>query len=205
MSVYLSRGTLVPQTCARAVVAPYGKARPGSAKRRPSIQDKAPGKRSLPGQGDKAPGKRSLPGQGGKAPARGACRDERARMRPFKNKVYKTEDRDPDKRSLSGRPNPGTTREARHGRHAPRQGLIAGELSGAGRQPPRQATCRGKSPPQDCAPAHPPTRRSGVSPKGTWRGTAQPGVCGGMQPPPWRAVAHPTVRLGAVQATVTGI
>src|SRR3954462_6950795 len=34
---------------------------------------------------------------------------------PSKNKVYETEDRDPDKRSLSGRPNPGTIREARHG------------------------------------------------------------------------------------------
>src|SRR4051812_6469082 len=35
------------------------------ARRRPSIQDKAPGRRSLPGQG-------------GEAPARGACRDVRA-------------------------------------------------------------------------------------------------------------------------------
>src|SRR3954466_3438328 len=102
VSVYSSRGYLSTPTCARAAVAPRGKARPGSAKRRPSIQDKAPSKRSLPGQGDKTP-------------ARGACRDDRARIRPFKSKVYKTEDRDPDKRSLSGRPNPGTTREARHG------------------------------------------------------------------------------------------
>src|SRR3954468_979648 len=33
------------------------------ARRRPSIQDMAPGKRSLPGQGRQGPGKRSLPGR----------------------------------------------------------------------------------------------------------------------------------------------
>src|SRR3954468_8308659 len=151
-------------------------------------------------------------------PARGACRAKEARPRQEElagtTEPIQDHSRTKYTRQKIETPARGACREGRTqapqekpaaAPHAPRQGLMAGKLSGAGRRPPRQAPCRGKSPPQDCAPAHPPTRRSGVSPKGTWRGAAQPGVCGGMQPPPWRTVAHLTVRLGAVQATATGI
>src|SRR3954465_14504741 len=83
LSVYQSRGTLVPRTCARAVVAPCGKACQGSAKGlHGSFWGRAKTKHSrtkYARQKIKTPGKRSLPGQGGKAPARGACRDDRAK------------------------------------------------------------------------------------------------------------------------------
>src|SRR4051812_15120668 len=140
-----------------------------------------PRQEELAGPRRQGPGKRSLPGrpsQSTKAPAGGALREGQTQA--------------PQEKPAAAR-------------HAPRQGLMSGKLSGAERQPPRQVTCRGKSPPQNCAPAHPPTRRSGISPKGTWRGTARPEVCGGMQRPSWQTVAHLTVRLGAVRATETGI
>src|SRR3954464_1196718 len=124
---------------------------------------------------------------------------------PSKNKVYETEDRDPDKRSLSGRPNPGTTREARLGapcapaRPDSRQAIRHRKTTPAASHLPRQIATSGL---RSSSPAHASLRGS---PKGTWRGTAQPGVCGGMQRPSWQTVAHLTVRLGAVRATETGI
>src|SRR3954465_11744607 len=131
------------------------------AERGPSTQDKKtkPRQEELAGPRRQGPGKRSLPGrpsQTTKPPAGGALREGQTQA-------------------------PQEKPAAAH--HAPRQGLMSGKLSGAERQPPRQANCRGKSPPQNCAPAHPPTRRSGASAKGTWRGTTQPEVCGGMQRP----------------------
>src|SRR3954469_14138133 len=144
----------------------------------PRRQD--PGKRSLPGRLSpcKAIQEQSITRQKIEPPTRGACREGRTQAPQEKPAVA---------------------------RQAPRQGLIAGALSGTGRRPPRQATCRGKIATSRLRSSSPATRRSGASPEGTWRGTAQPGACGGMQPPSWRTVAHLTVRLGAVRATVTGI
>src|SRR3954469_4068195 len=116
--------------------------------RRPS-----PGKRSLPGQEGEVrqeelagprrqgPGKRSLLGRlsrSTKAPAGGARRDGQAKA--------------PQEKPAAAL-------------RAPRQGLTNSKLSGAARQLPRQATCRGKPPHQACAPAHLPTRHSGASPE----------------------------------------
>src|SRR3954469_16781627 len=114
--------------------APRDSTAPILARRRPSIQDKTPGKRSLPGQG-------------GKAPARGACRDDRAHTKPFKNKVYKIRDRDPGKWSLPGRP---FQAQERISEDTPRQGpgtdkaSEPGELPAPTRSRPRQGTCRGE-------------------------------------------------------------
>src|SRR3954466_10660227 len=114
--------------------APRGSAALILARRRPSIQDETPGKRSLPGQE-------------GKAPARGACRDDRAHTKPFKNKVYKIRDRDPGKRSLPGKAVPGPGPHLR--RHAPagpgdRQASEPGEPPAPTRSRPRQGICRGE-------------------------------------------------------------
>src|SRR4051812_44284868 len=143
-----------------------------------------PGKRSLPGQEGEVrqeelvgprrqgPGKRSLPGRlsrSTKAPAGGARRDGQTKAPQ-------------EKLAAACR--------------APRQGLTSGKLSGAARQPPRQATCRGKPPPQACAPAHLPTRHSGASPEArgeaprnlghAWHATL-------AESPPWQAEAPLTV------------
>src|SRR3954469_21138965 len=144
----------------------------------PRRQD--PGKRSLPGRlrPCKAIQEQSITRQKIEPPTRGARREGRTQASQEKPAVA---------------------------RQAPRQGLIAGALSGTGRRPPRQATCRGKIATTRLRSSSPATRRSGASPEGTWQGTARPGTCSGMQPPSWRTVAHLTVRLGAVRATVTGI
>src|SRR3954463_6127930 len=125
------------------------------ARRRPSIQDKTPGKRSLPGQG-------------GKAPARGACRDDRAHTKPFKNEVYKIRDRDPGKWSLPGKAVPGSRPHLR--RHAPagpgdRQASEPGELPAPTRSRPRQGTCR-----ESCAVCRRSSSPDHVSPWGLFQG-----------------------------------
>src|SRR3954470_24884852 len=112
LSVYQSRGTLVPRTCARAVVAPSGKACQGNAKNlhgpflgqiRPSIEDKKtrPRQEELAGPRRQGPGKRGLPGQGGKTPARGSCRDDQAEApRPRREELAgKAKPRHPERSS----------------------------------------------------------------------------------------------------------
>src|SRR4051812_49472796 len=114
----------------------------------------------------RGPGKRSLPGRGDKAPARGACRAKEAR--PQQEELAgttKPKHQGPGERSSPGRPTKAPQEKLAAAHRAPRQGLTSGKLSGAARQPPRQATCRGKSPPQACAPAHPPTRHPGALPE----------------------------------------
>src|SRR3954466_11437697 len=167
-------GTLVPRTCARAVVAPCGKACWGNAK---NLHGPFLGRM-----------KTKYLSQEDEAPARGACRAEKTG--PRQEELAGPRRQDPGKRSLPGRPSRSTKAPARGARregqnkapqeklatahHAPRQGLTSGKLSGTARQPPRQATCRGKSPSQACAPAHLPTRHSGALPEA--RGIALRGL-----------------------------
>src|SRR3954471_9300279 len=99
------------------------------ARRRPSIQDEAPGKRSLPGQGRQGPGKRSLPG----------------RPSPYKTiqeKVYKIRDRDPGKWSLPGRP---FQAQDRISEDTPRQGPGTDKLQSPASSLPRQDQDPGKA------------------------------------------------------------
>src|SRR3954466_13098412 len=145
-------GTLVPRTCARAVVAPCGKACQGNAK---NLYDPSLGQT----------GTKYL-SQEDEAPARGACRAKETRPRQEELAgTTKPKHQGPGERSSPGRPTKAPQEKLVAAHHAPPQGPRSGKLSGAARQPPRQATCRGKSPPQACAPAHPPTRRSGDLPK----------------------------------------
>src|SRR3954468_10647897 len=109
--------------------APRGSAALILARRRPSIQDETPGKRSLPGKE-------------GKAPARGACRDDRAHTKPFKNKVYKIRDRDPGKWSLPGRP---FQAQDRISEDTPRQGPGTDKLQSPASSLPRQDQDPGKT------------------------------------------------------------
>src|SRR3954470_3991911 len=89
LSVYQNRGTLVPRTCARAVVAPCGKACQGNAKNLhgPSLgqtkpkylsqEDEAPARGASQAEKSK-PRQEELAGQGDKTLARGACRGDKA-------------------------------------------------------------------------------------------------------------------------------
>src|SRR3954466_16193675 len=105
LSVYYSRGTLVPRTCARAVVAPCGKACQGSAK---SLHGPFQGR-----------AKTKDTSQEDKDPARGACRAKEAGPRQEELAgTTKPKHQGPGGRSPPGRPNQGTPREARRG--APR-------------------------------------------------------------------------------------
>jgi len=104
------------------------------ARRRPSIQDEAPGKRSLPGQGRQGPGKRSLPGRPSpyKTIQEQSIQDKRSRPRQVE---------------LAGKAVPGSRPHLR--RHAPagpgdRQASEPGELPAPTRSRPRQGTCRGE-------------------------------------------------------------
>src|SRR3954469_22031472 len=112
-------------------------------------EETRPRQEELAGPRRRGPGKRSLPGRGDKTPA----------------STTKPKHQGPGKRSSPGRPTKAPQEKLAAAHHSPRQGLASGKLSGAARQPPRQATCRGKSPPQACAPAHLPTRRPGDLPK----------------------------------------
>src|SRR3954470_19474956 len=131
LSVYQNRGTLVPRTCARAVVAPCGKACQGNAK---NLHGPFLGQT-----------KTKYLSQEDKAPARGACRAEETR--PRQEELAGPRRQDPGKRSLPGRPSRGPKASARGARwegqtkapreklaavpRAPRQGLTSGKLSGA--------------------------------------------------------------------------
>src|SRR3954465_4858380 len=148
--VYSSRGTLVPRTCARVVVASRGKACQAIAKTlygpflghpRTKYLSQDPGRRSLLGR----------PPEESKAPARGACQDDRSKHKtPAIGACWEGRPRH-DKILAATRP-------------ASRQGPVSDKLPGATKHQPRQGVCRGKSPPRACAPAHPPTRRSGAIP-----------------------------------------
>src|SRR3954471_16797561 len=87
LSVYYSRGTLVPRTCAQAVVAPCGKACQGNAKNLHS-----------PFLGQMKTKCLRLEDE---APARGACRAEETR--PRQKELAGPRRQDPGKRSLPGR------------------------------------------------------------------------------------------------------
>src|SRR3954464_15248542 len=87
----------------------------------------------------------------------------------------------PRQEELAGKANQGISGKLAATHHASRPGLASGKFPGAARQPPRQATCRGKSPPQDCAPAHPSTRHSGALPEargGALRSQGRAVACG---------------------------
>src|SRR3954471_20011093 len=145
------------------------------ARRRPSIQDKTPGKRSLPGQG-------------GKPPARGACQDDRAHTKPFKNKVYKIKDLEA--------PASGACREGRSRLETASQKTRPGRARGPTSFRTRRAPCpdKIKTPARHlpgrvalcaCAPAHQTTRRPGGYSRDAWRVAVQPGGHGGT--PWWRS------------------
>src|SRR3954466_13721928 len=149
-------GTLVPRTCARAVVAPCGKACQGNAK-----NDHGP----FLGQT-----KTKYLSQEDEAPARGACRAEKTG--PRQEELAGPRRQDPGKRSLPGRPSRSTKAPARGARRegqprhpkrsSPRRTTRPGKAWRAASSQARQESRRGgKSPPQACAPAHLPTRRSG--------------------------------------------
>src|SRR3954468_16401517 len=135
------------------------------------------GSRSAPRQG--SPGERLKPSM---APFWAILEQSilAKKTRPRQEELAGPKRQDPGKRSLPGRPaeeqrprqeelagkaNQGILRKLAATHHAPRPGLASGKFPGATRQPQRQATCRGKSPPRACAPAHPPTRQSGALPE----------------------------------------
>src|SRR3954470_13483364 len=181
LSVYQNRGTLVPRTCARTVVAPCGKACQGRAK-------------NLHGPFLGQTKTRYL-SQEDEAPARGACRAKKTR--PRQEELAGPRRQDPGKRSLPGRPSRSTKAPARGARRegqprhlrktrrdAPRVPAWPGERQVPRRGKttttashlPRQVTTSGL---RSSSPTH---ASLWGSPRGTWRGTAQPGACGGM----WR-------------------
>src|SRR3954465_159904 len=148
----------------------------------------------------RGPGKRSLPGRGVEAPARGACRAKEPKPRQEEPRegegargreqnprqeelagATKPKHQGPGERSSPGRPNQGTSKEARHGaprapaRPDERQALRHNKTVAAASYLPRQVTTSGL---RSSSPAHASLRGS---PRGTWRGAAQPEACGGMQ------------------------
>ena len=161
LSVYKSRGTLLPRTRARAVAAPRGKACRVTARTlRGPLKDLSRTKYSSQG-----PDKRSLSGRPTKAPARGAYREETR----------------PRQEELAGKTTQDIPRKLAATRHAPRQDPASDKLPEATRRWPRQGACRGKLPLHARAPAHLLTCRSGTLPERTWREAVQLGVRGGKR------------------------
>src|SRR3954468_1727045 len=145
------------------------------ARRRPSIQDMAPGKRSLPGQGRQGPGKRSLPGRPSpyKAIQERSIQDKRSRPRQVEL-AGKGRSR---LRTASQKTRPGRARgpTSFRARRAPCPDKIK---TPARHLPGRVALCA-------CAPAHQTTRHPGGYSRDAWRVAVQPGGHGGT--PWWRS------------------
>src|SRR3954471_16379471 len=208
MSVCLSRGTIVPRTYARAVVARRGKAGHGSAKSlhgpfwpredqafktRPRQEELARPKRQGPRQEELAgprrqgPGKRSLPGRPSRSietPASGVCREGRSRLK------VTSLTRDPDKRGLPGRLEDYITgdtprRYMRHGGARGATSFRARQVPGPGKVKTPARHLPGRVVLCARAPAHRTTRRARGHSRDAWRVAVQPG--GHVSTPQWRS------------------